>query len=153
MGSLSQKQGNYADAESFYKRSLDIIKKTVAPDHLDVATALNNLATIYQDLGRYADAEPLYKHALSIKEKNLGKAHPDVAITLGYMALLYMELGRYIEAEPLFKRSLSIVLVSLFSSHLVAINSILNKNKTGNKIDFFIKYFLFYRYRTQQMVA
>ena len=49
--------------------------------HPDVATGLNNLATLYYDQGRYADAEPRYQRALAIWEKVLGPEHPNVATT------------------------------------------------------------------------
>jgi tetratricopeptide (TPR) repeat protein len=42
----------------------------LGPDHPDVATALNNLASLLQDKGDYADAEPLYRRALAIAEKD-----------------------------------------------------------------------------------
>ena len=62
-----------------YKRSLAIREKTLGPDHPDVASALNNLASLYHKQGRYAEAEPLYKRSLAINEKALGPDHPDVA--------------------------------------------------------------------------
>jgi tetratricopeptide (TPR) repeat protein len=48
----------------------------VPQDHPNVATSLNNLATLYRDQGRYAEAEPLYQRSLVISEKTLGKDHP-----------------------------------------------------------------------------
>ena len=71
------------------KRSLAILRKTLGPDHPDVAAVLNNLAELYHDQGRYADAEPLYKRSLAIREKALGPDHPDVATSLNNLALLY----------------------------------------------------------------
>jgi tetratricopeptide (TPR) repeat protein len=48
----------------------------LGPDHPDVATALNNLASLLQDKGDYADAEPLYRRALAIAETTLGPEAP-----------------------------------------------------------------------------
>ncbi len=80
----------------------------LGPDHLSVATTLNNLAGLYQFQGRYAEAEPLYKRSLEINEKALGPDHPSVATTLNNLAALYESQGRYAEAEPLYKRSIKI---------------------------------------------
>jgi CHAT domain-containing protein len=87
---------------------LAIREKTLGHDHPDLATTLNNLASLYDSQGRYADAEPLYQRSLAIAEKVLGRDHPDVALSLNNLALLYHNQGRYAEAEPLYKRSLSI---------------------------------------------
>jgi tetratricopeptide (TPR) repeat protein len=46
-------------------------EKTLGPDHLDVATSLNNLASLYYTQGQYSQAKPLYKRALAIFEKTL----------------------------------------------------------------------------------
>jgi len=95
-------------ATSLYKRSLAIWEKTLGPEHPDVATSLNNLAELYHAQGQYAKAEPLHKRSLAICEKTLGPEHPDVATSLNNLALLYGDQGRYEEAEPLCKRSLAI---------------------------------------------
>ena len=77
-------------------------------EHLDVATACNNLALNCHAQGRYDEAEPLYRRALAIQEKVLGLRHADVGITLDNLAELYRLQGRDAEAEPLSIRSLAI---------------------------------------------
>ena len=42
-------QGKFGEAGPLYKRSLDIYEKTYGPDHPDVASSLNNLASLLQD--------------------------------------------------------------------------------------------------------
>ena len=78
-----------------YKRTLAIWEKALGPDHPNGATALNNLAGLYDNQGRYAEAEPLYRQALAIREKALGPDHPDVAHSMNNLALLYANQGRY----------------------------------------------------------
>lgn len=41
-----------------------------------MASALDNLASVYKDEARYAEAEPLYKQALAIREKALPPVTP-----------------------------------------------------------------------------
>lgn len=77
------------------------------PDHPSVASALNNLASLYKEQARYGDSEPLYKRALAIREKTLGRDHPDVAQSLNNLADLYSALGRHADAEPLYERALA----------------------------------------------
>ena len=102
------KAGKYWEAETAVARALALREQALGPDHPDVATALNNLAALYDAQGRYAEAEPLYLRSLGIREQALGPDHPDVAAALNDLALLYDDQGRYAEAEPLYRRSLGI---------------------------------------------
>jgi tetratricopeptide (TPR) repeat protein len=70
---LYRAQGRYGDAEPLFKRSLVIREKALGRDHPDVATSLNDLASLYEDQDRHADAEPLFKRSLVIREKALGR--------------------------------------------------------------------------------
>jgi tetratricopeptide (TPR) repeat protein len=78
LGALYHLHGRYAEAESVYKRDLDITGNALGPNHPSVGTTLFNLATFYQARARYADAEPLYMRAISILETALGSDHPEV---------------------------------------------------------------------------
>ena len=54
------KQGRYQEAIKIAKNVLAIYEKNLEPNHLYVATGLNNLASLYKSLGDYTKAEPLY---------------------------------------------------------------------------------------------
>ena len=69
--------GIYPLAETALTEALRIREKLLAPDHIDVARSLGNLACLYRAQGRYAEAEPLSKRALAIREKALGPEHPE----------------------------------------------------------------------------
>jgi tetratricopeptide (TPR) repeat protein len=69
-----------------------ICEKAFGPDYPDVATFLNNLATMYRLQSKYPEAEPLYKRALKIYEKALGKDHPYIATVLEIIAVLYNKI-------------------------------------------------------------
>ena len=43
---FSENQGKYDDAEPLYKRALTIREETLGPRHPDVASSLNNIATL-----------------------------------------------------------------------------------------------------------
>ena len=101
-------QGKYAEATPLAEEALRVAEATFGSDHKNVATALNNLALLYDDQGKYAEAEPLYRRSLAIREKTLGPDHPDVAQALNNVAALYYTQGKYAEAEPLYRRSLAI---------------------------------------------
>ena len=99
---------DFATAEQYFKRSLEVTEKEFGPDHTDVAAILNNLAALYRNEGDYASAEPLYRRSLAIREKALGPNHPDVATSLNNLGVLFASKSDYASAEPLYKRSLAI---------------------------------------------
>src|SRR5436305_1300206 len=88
--------------------SVSISEAVGEADHPDMATSLDNLATLYQYQGKYDEAEPLFQRSLTIREKVLGPDHPDAAESLNNLALLYQDQGKYDEAEPLYQRALAI---------------------------------------------
>ena len=88
------RMGRYAEAEPLYKRGVAIFEKSLGAHHPSVASALDNLASVYKDEGRYAEAEPLYKQALAIREKALPPDHPDVAQSRKNLADLDSAQGR-----------------------------------------------------------
>lgn len=54
MAVLHGNLGHYAEAEPLYRRALVIAEKALGPEHPDVATSLNNLATLYYMRAQYA---------------------------------------------------------------------------------------------------
>src|SRR5690348_9264537 len=80
------RRGKYAEATEIAKQALAAKEKAYGPEHLEVATSLNNLALLYQELGRYADAEPLYMKSLATREKMLGPNHAVVGLSLNNLA-------------------------------------------------------------------
>ncbi len=107
----------FDEAEHLHRRALASNEKLLGPDHPNVATCLNNLATLYHATNRLAEAEPLMQRALKIGEASFGKDHPNVAIRLNNLAQLYRATNRLKQAEPLAKRALAIDEASLGSEH------------------------------------
>src|SRR2546426_7329710 len=67
LAGLYRAQGQYAQAEPLYKRSLAIWEKALGPDHSSVATSLENLAALYRATKREAQASELEKRAERIR--------------------------------------------------------------------------------------
>jgi tetratricopeptide (TPR) repeat protein len=67
-GSYLQVRARFADAKALLELALVIDEAAYGPDHPEVATDLNNLATILQDLGQPEAARPLQERALAIDE-------------------------------------------------------------------------------------
>ncbi|CAB1096777.1 unnamed protein product [Ectocarpus sp. CCAP 1310/34] len=128
-----EKQGKFEEAETIYRHSMSILKKTHGPDHPEIATGLNNWAGLLSSQhheanfslafrvpcqGKYDAAEPLYVRSLAIREKVYGPDHPEVATSLNNRAEFLRHQGKYEEAEPLHDRSLAILEKVLGPDHL-----------------------------------
>jgi CHAT domain-containing protein/tetratricopeptide (TPR) repeat protein len=100
--------GNYAEAEIWAKKAIDLAKNESGADSSDYAISLNNLAELYRAQGRYAEAETLYKSAITIDQKARGPDNPSVATDINNLADLYDAQGRYAESLPLQQRALAI---------------------------------------------
>ena len=101
LGEIYRAEGKYAEAEPLLEQASKATEQKLGPDHLDVATSLNNLALLYYCESKYAAAEPLYKRALEIREKNLGSEDPAVQQTMQFYAALLRQEGRKAEARKL----------------------------------------------------
>src|SRR5262249_35953665 len=70
LGTLAYYQGQYDRAEMLFGDALRIFEATLGPNRLEVAQALNDLASILlQGKGNYVQPEPMFRRALAIGEK------------------------------------------------------------------------------------
>ncbi len=67
---LYDNQGQYAKAQPFYQRALAIQEKALGADHPNVATSLENFASLLRAFGRPEEAEPLEARAKVIRAKS-----------------------------------------------------------------------------------
>lgn len=101
-------QARYQESEVLLKQCLQIEKKCLGVEHLDIATSLRRLADLYKGQSRLGEAEPLYRESLRIYRKHLHSGHPDIANSLNNLASLCKHQSRYEEAESLYKEALHI---------------------------------------------
>ncbi|MGG6295625.1 CHAT domain-containing protein [Leptolyngbya sp. AN02str] len=120
------RDGRYAEALPLAQRSLAIREQFLPANHSDIATSLNNLASLYREQGYYDEAEPLYRRSLAIFEQTLPANHFRIGVGLGSLAELYLLQGRYREAEENFRRSLAILEQTLPSNHPFVATSLHN---------------------------
>jgi tetratricopeptide (TPR) repeat protein len=91
--------GRYAEAEPLMLQVLEQDAQTYGKNHINYATALNNLATLYDKLGHYEEAEPHHLEALKLREQLLGSNSEKVASSLSNLAIHYENQARFEEAE------------------------------------------------------
>ncbi len=66
---LYQAQGNYAEAEPLYRRSLAIQEKALGPEHPNVVQSLENYAALLRETGRADEAAEMEARAKAIRAK------------------------------------------------------------------------------------
>ncbi|MGO9518966.1 MAG: tetratricopeptide repeat protein [Candidatus Korobacteraceae bacterium] len=110
-------RARYAEAEPLYRKALTIAEKSHGAEHPNVASPLNNLATLLQETNRSAEAEPLLRRVIKIFEAGYGLGHPNVATSLNNLAEVLRATNRLGEAEPLHRRALAIWEKELGSMH------------------------------------
>ena len=105
---LCWRMGRWEEAVPLHKHILEHVAAEHGKAGNEYATALNHLATIYQNTGRYDEAEPLFDQALSIRRRVLGSDHPNTATSLNNLAGLHEAQGRYEVGELLFEEAVLI---------------------------------------------
>ena len=66
----------YAAAKQSHEQALAIRRKSLPPDHPDIATSLNNLGNVQYELREYAAAKQSHEQALAIRRKSLPAGPP-----------------------------------------------------------------------------
>jgi eukaryotic-like serine/threonine-protein kinase len=115
-----------ARAESLFRATLAIQRRTLAAGHPSLLATLTNLADVLRGRGAYDEAETLLAEELAVRRRVLGAAHPDVAYSLNALALLAEEQGRYAEAESLHVAALGLRRDALGPDHPMTVASLNN---------------------------
>ena len=94
-------------AEPLFLRAVDLLERSVGPDHSSTGDALANLGQQYAMQGKYGQAETALRRALNIHQKAFGPDNISVATVSWRLAGVLMEERKYAEAKTLFVASLS----------------------------------------------
>ncbi|KAN0070712.1 hypothetical protein V8E54_010877 [Elaphomyces granulatus] len=94
-------QGRWAEAEKLFVQVLQTRKTVLGPEHPDILTSMNNLASTYWKQGRWTEAEKLQVQVVQTRRTVLGPEHPDTLESMNDLASTYWNQGRWTEAEKL----------------------------------------------------
>jgi len=93
--------------ESFEK-SLRIRTTLLGSDHRDIASILNNIATVRLELGDDDTALIYYRETLRVERASLGTTNPDVIMTLQHVGHVHELRGELDEALQYYREALDI---------------------------------------------
>jgi tetratricopeptide (TPR) repeat protein len=112
-GILAVRESKLELAANHYTRAVALRERTLGPNHVETAKALNNLCNARNRQGRYAEAVPLCQRALAIYEERLGKEHPMMAQVCGNLSVSEREQGHHPEALAWSQRAYELRKASL----------------------------------------
>ena len=96
---------------------LAIFRKSLPPDHPDIAQSLNNLGMVQSELREYPTAKQSHEQALAIRRKSLPPDHPDIAYSLNNLGMVQYALRDYAAAKQSYEQALAILRKSLPQDH------------------------------------
>jgi CHAT domain-containing protein/tetratricopeptide (TPR) repeat protein len=107
LGTLHRYAGRYAAAVGPLDRALSI-RRTLAPEHPDIVTAMQIRGDVHLLMGDTAGARHMWSSALDLGERTLRRDHPLVADVLRRLGIAAFSLGQLAEARQLVERARSI---------------------------------------------
>jgi len=107
----------YAAAKQSHEQALAIRRKSLPPNHPDIAYSLNNLGALQYELREYAAAKQSHEQALAIRRKSLPPDHPDIAASLDNLGNVQYALREYAAAKRSHEQALAIRRKSLPKDH------------------------------------
>ncbi|CAF3810035.1 unnamed protein product [Adineta steineri] len=108
LGLTKYNQGKYQEAIKFYEISLAIYKKTLAPNHPNLAMSYNNIGLVYDNMRNYSKALLFHEKALKIRQQTLPLYHPDLAMSYNNIGLVYDNMRNYLQALLFHEKALKI---------------------------------------------
>ena len=92
--------------------------------HPNTATALHNIALVYESGGRYEEALEHYERCLAVTRSALGEAHPDTAGALYNIARVYKRQGQFEKALVHFAAAARAYTDSYGSEHYETVDAL-----------------------------
>jgi serine/threonine-protein kinase len=107
-GNTYRSLGLDAAAERHHRRSLDLRREALGPEHPLTLISLNCVAAELENLGQNAEAEALLRPAWETACRVLGREHDETLRMLNNLAWALREQGKLDEADGLFSQLLEV---------------------------------------------
>jgi tetratricopeptide (TPR) repeat protein len=106
LGSATQDQGRFADAERLYRRSIALWETAGQLGRLGQARTLNDLASLLWYVGRLKEAESALEQSAKLHIEILGPDHPETTVIYSNLGTFQLRMRRWSEAERAFRQAL-----------------------------------------------
>jgi tetratricopeptide (TPR) repeat protein len=136
---VKDNQGKYAEAITFYKKSIEIKQIILSPTDLSLASSYNNIGLVYEKMKKYSKALSSHTKALCIREKFLPPIHLDLAQSYACHGSVYDSMGEYSIALSYYDKAHEIYQKVLLENHSDLATSYDNIGKVFSKISEYSK--------------
>ncbi|KAH8654542.1 hypothetical protein BGZ60DRAFT_568352 [Tricladium varicosporioides] len=105
LGACSNIKGQYREAETMYRQTLQLKEKVLGTEHPDTLASMMGLANSLGQQGKYTEADTIFRQTLQLQEKVLGTEHPDTLMSMNNHANLLRQQGKFADAEAIYQRA------------------------------------------------
>jgi eukaryotic-like serine/threonine-protein kinase len=126
LGSLAEREGKYAEAETLETTTTETMRRVLGPDHPDTLNAMAVLGNLYVAQGKYPQAEAIFSRDLEIERRVLGPEDPQTLRGMHNLGLVYLYVGKYTLAEPLYNELTEIDRRVLGPEHPATLSALLS---------------------------
>jgi eukaryotic-like serine/threonine-protein kinase len=106
MGTVYQRLGLYAQAESLLSQGIEIRTRMLGPEHPDTLKAKVRMSPLFAGQGRFAEGEKFDRELLASQRRVLGPNHRETLATQSELFWILDWLGRSQEGETLGRTTL-----------------------------------------------
>ncbi len=99
LGAIHRAQNHFGEAESCFRKALDIQAKKIGGEHAHLADTYDALGNVLRDQSRYKEAEAYYKKSLALLEKQEPDFNLNLADTAEHYAVLLRKTLREDDAK------------------------------------------------------
>lgn len=115
-GFLRRRQLRHEEAEMYFRRTLEVARKSVGPEHPAAAVAEMNLAGTCLKTGKRAESDELMRHSYGIIHRSYGVSKP-LARWLLTRAELDADLHRYKDASARYQEAIEVLERAVGAEH------------------------------------
>jgi tetratricopeptide (TPR) repeat protein len=106
LGRVLDAKGDVRNAESNFRKALDLLTQGRGSDNTDLVPILIDLAELLDHDKRYGASAVAYQRVLDIRRKNLPPGHKNVVTAMCNLGLELFDAGDYARAAPLLNEAL-----------------------------------------------
>lgn len=108
LGNIARQDGRYGDALKLIQESIDIQKRILGGQNIELAVTMRDLALVQEEEGEFEAAEDTLLNSMHIIERLAGPEHPERAAAASALAHAYLRDQKYADAEPMLKKSMEL---------------------------------------------